>query len=91
MKKYYAYILQCANNRFYHGSTNDLKRRLNEHQLGDCSTTRKRLPVKLVYFEEFPTRKEAMAREKNFKNGCMRKTTKQKLIDNFPQERLLSI
>lgn len=91
MEKYYAYILQCSDGRFYHGSTNALQRRLREHQLGDCATTRKRLPIKLIYFEEYPTRREAMARERQFKNGKMRKETKLKLIASFPQEKLISL
>ena len=48
--KGFLYILLCAEGSFYTGSTNDLERRLEEHQKGEgANYTRKRLPVELVY------------------------------------------
>ena len=61
----YMYILECADNSFYTGSTNDLKRRLEQHQNGEGSEhTKKYLPVKLVYYETFNRIDEAFNREK---------------------------
>ena len=60
----YTYILSCADGTLYTGWTNDLDRRLAAHNAGRGGKyTRSRLPVTLVYHEEFATREEAMARE----------------------------
>ena len=85
----YAYILLCADGRRYYGSTNDLLRRLEQHQVGRVRTTRVRLPVKLVYFEEFETAEQARQRERSLKNGRTRRNTIDKLIEEFPVEKLL--
>ena len=61
----YMYILECADNSFYTGSTNDLKRRLEQHQNSEgAEHTKKYLPVKLVYYETFNRIDEAFNREK---------------------------
>ena len=54
-----AYILECKDGTFYVGSTNNLIRRLNEHEMGQNSHTKSRLPIKLVYKKEFDNLKEA--------------------------------
>ena len=60
----YMYILQCADNRFYVGSTTDLDARMQDHQAGlGANFTRERLPVKLVYCEEFNSIADAFRRE----------------------------
>ena len=61
----YMYILECADGSYYTGSTNNLELRLAQHQLGEgANHTKKHLPVKLVYFEEFQRIDEAFYREK---------------------------
>jgi putative endonuclease len=63
--KGYVYILECADGSFYTGSTIDLERRLNEHEKGQgANHTKKRLPVQLVYYEEFDRIDYAFKREK---------------------------
>jgi len=63
--KGFMYILECADGTYYTGSTNDLDLRIKLHQNGDgANHTKKRLPVKLVYFEEFQRIDEAFYREK---------------------------
>lgn len=58
------YILICGNGSYYTGSTKNLELRMQEHQLGEGSNfTRKHLPVKLAYFEEFDRIDEAFERE----------------------------
>ena len=50
----YVYFLRCADNSLYCGYTVDLKHRVAQHQLGrGAKYTRARLPVSLVYAEEF--------------------------------------
>jgi N-carbamoylputrescine amidase len=72
--KAYMYILRCANNTYYTGSTNDLEKRLEEHHLGiGANYTRKHRPVKLVYFEEFVSIEDAFQREKQVQNWNQKK------------------
>ena len=78
--KGWMYILKCGNDKFYTGSTNDLDRRLIEHQTGEgANYTRKNQPVELVYFEEFDRIHKAFYREKQVQNWSHAK--KQALID----------
>ena len=64
----YTYILECCDGTLYTGWTNDLEKRLKVHNEGKGSKyTRSRLPVRLVYFEEFETPNEAMSREWHIK------------------------
>ena len=57
MKPFFVYMLRCVDGSFYVGHTDDLDRRVQEHQAGMCGGyTWERLPVKLVYSEEHPTR-----------------------------------
>ncbi|WP_307608530.1 GIY-YIG nuclease family protein [Pseudarthrobacter sp. W1I19] len=61
----FAYMLQCADGSYYVGSTKNLDVRLAQHQIGDgAAYTRRRRPVKLVWFEEFSRVDQAFAREK---------------------------
>ena len=65
----YTYILKCADNTLYCGWTNDLEKRLAAHNAGTAAKyTRTRRPVKLVYYEEFETKQEAMSREFHIKS-----------------------
>ena len=64
----YTYLLQCADASLYCGWTNHLQERVKAHNEGrGAKYTRGRRPVKLVYFEEFATRQEAMRREYQIK------------------------
>jgi type I restriction enzyme R subunit len=63
------YILQCSDGSFYKGQTNDLKRRIKEHNEGKVSHTSKHLPVELIRWEFFHTRKDAVKRESDLKTG----------------------
>ncbi len=76
------YILECADSKLYIGVTNNLSRRLFEHQSGSNpkAYTAKRLPVKLVYAEHFQYIDKAIRREKQIKKWSAQK--KRALIDN---------
>jgi putative endonuclease len=70
----YMYILKCANNTYYTGSTKDLERRIEEHQTGfGANYTKKHLPVELVYFEKFDRIDFAFIREKQVQNWSRKK------------------
>jgi putative endonuclease len=61
----YMYIVECCDGTYYTGSTIDLERRIEQHNAGEgANYTAKRLPVKLVYFEEFEHVALAFYREK---------------------------
>ena len=75
----YTYILRCKDNSLYTGWTNDLEKRIGAHNAGKgAKYTKVRLPVELVYYEEFNTKEEAMRREYVIKK--MSKIQKEKLI-----------
>ena len=64
----YTYILKCADETLYCGWTNDLEKRIDAHNSGKgAKYTRSRLPVELIYYEEFETKEEAMSREYHIK------------------------
>lgn len=64
-----AYILRCADDTLYIGSTNNLEKRLGEHNnlKSGAHYTKIRRPVVLAYCEDFETLKEARAREAELK------------------------
>lgn len=79
---YYVYVLKSlTNNRCYTGSTDNVDRRLNEHNSGGSKYTRFTKPFILVYKEEFSSRSEAFKREMFFKSGKGRELLKH-LISN---------
>ena len=73
----YTYIVQFADGTLYTGWTNCLQKRLKAHNEGKAGAkyTRSKRPVKLVYYEGFETKEEAMRREYAIKQL----TRKQKL------------
>ena len=59
------YILECSDGSYYTGSTTDIEARFYQHQVGKgANHTKKRLPVKLLYVEEYEKIDEAFEREK---------------------------
>ena len=78
----YVYILKCSDKSYYTGVTNDIEKRLAEHQSGaiDSSYTFWRRPVSLVFYEKFPTPMAAINFEKQVKGWTRAK--KEALIAN---------
>ncbi|MBX7152409.1 GIY-YIG nuclease family protein [bacterium] len=70
----YMYILECVDGTYYTGSTIDLNKRIWEHnnRLG-ANYTKQRLPVKLVYSEEFQRIDDAFYREKQIQGWSHKK------------------
>jgi predicted GIY-YIG superfamily endonuclease len=65
---FWAYMLHCRGGAFYVGHTDDLERRVAQHQVGAIrGFTSVRLPVQLVWSQDFPTRHEAKDAEKRLK------------------------
>ena len=80
----YVYILECADGSYYVGSTQDLERRIEEHQAGliPKAYTASRRPVRLVWSQAFPTHDEAFNWERRLKGWSHAK--KFALIDSGP-------
>jgi putative endonuclease len=80
-KDWYVYILKCTDDTLYTGITNNLNRRVSEHNRGvGAKYTRGRTPVELVFVETMPDRSAALRRELVIKG--MKAAEKQLLIRN---------
>lgn len=74
---YTVYAIKSTDrNYIYVWLTNNLERRLNEHNLGKEKTTKPYSPFKLIYSEKFKTRIEARIKEKYLKSGCWKEFLK---------------
>lgn len=83
---YFAYMLRCSDHSLYSGYTKGKspQKRVDVHNKGIGSKyTRARLPVKLVYYEEFESKSEAMKREYQLKK--LSKPQKEKLVKEWEQ------
>ncbi len=66
---YYVYIIESEKDgTFYKGYTKNIDKRLIEHNNGQSRYTSKKMPWKLVYLEEFETKREALIRERKIKH-----------------------
>ena len=71
---FWVYILCCADNSYYMGHTDNLEERIARHQSGEIEGyTSTRLPVRLVFSEQFPTREEALTCELQIKGWSRKK------------------
>ena len=75
----YTYIVRCRDGSLYTGWTNNLEKRIKDHNSGrGAKYTKSRRPVLLAYYEEFATKEEAMRREWEIKQ--MKRQEKLSLI-----------
>ena len=66
---HYVYLLQSQRDKYiYIGTTNELERRLAEHNKGESQFTREHTPMKLVYYEAYWDRQDALDRERKLKH-----------------------
>jgi len=78
MQFWYVYVLRSfKDHMFYIGSTNNLKRRFQQHQRGENVSAAKRLPMELIYFEGHCSKNDAIRREKYFKTTKGKVTLRQ--------------
>ena len=62
--QYFVYILECSDHTLYTGYTNNIKKRLNEHNTGNgAKYTKARRPVRLLYTETYTSKGDALRRE----------------------------
>lgn len=81
-KKHYAYMVRCADNTIYSGYAVDPYKRLEVHNSGKgAKYTRARLPVKLIYCEEFDNKSDALKREHSLKK--LTRSQKEELAEQF--------
>lgn len=83
--KCWMYILECSGGSYYVGSTKNLELRLAQHKAGEgANHTKKRLPIKLVYCEEYDRIDFAFYREKQVQGWNRKK--KEALIEGIPEK-----
>ncbi len=71
---FWAYVVRCADDSYYTGHTDDLERRIGQHNLGEIpGYTQTRRPVTLMWSQEFPSRQEALAAEFQVKDWSRKK------------------
>ena len=71
---FWVYMLQCADQSYYVGHTNDLEKRIAEHQAGTMDGyTATRRPIEVVFTQEFPSREDALAVELQIKGWSRKK------------------
>jgi putative endonuclease len=71
---FWVYIVRCADNSYYTGHTDNLEKRLAAHKSGEIEGyTATRLPIRVLFSEEFSTRQEALERERQIKGWTREK------------------
>ena len=79
-KFYYVYVLwSLKDKKFYIGFSDDVERRFSEHCKGENKSTAKRLPVRLIFFEAYLSKQDALRRESYFKTTKGKATLRQML------------
>lgn len=61
---FYVYVLLGNDSKFYTGYTENLRKRLEQHNKGNVKSTKHRIPLKLIYYEACVNRPDALKREK---------------------------
>ena len=76
----YTYVLKSLkDNHWYTGITNDLKKRIVEHNAGKVDSTRNRRPFRLIYCEMCLNEQDAKIREKYLKTAWGKRYIKNRL------------
>lgn len=77
---FYTYVLKSTkDDKLYIGWTNDLKKRLLNHNSGKVEATKERKPLNLIYYEACKSKEKAIEREKYFKTGFGRNFLKNRI------------
>jgi putative endonuclease len=82
---FYVYVLRSKKDlNLYIGSTNNLRRRFEEHNSKKVESTRLRSPFEIIYYEAYKIESDARRREKNLKLGARALTQlKRRLLDSL--------
>jgi putative endonuclease len=80
MAMFYTYVLLSKRDgHFYTGYTNDLRKRVRQHETGDVPSTASRRPLTLIYYEACPNRDDALCRERFLKTTKGKRFLKNRL------------
>ncbi|MBZ4657182.1 MAG: Type restriction-modification system, restriction subunit [Methermicoccus sp.] len=78
--KFHTYVIECEGGSYYIGQASDLASRWNQHLCGQgAEWTKTHKPIRIIHHEIFPSREEAVAREKELKTGFGRKWIKREI------------
>lgn len=80
---YYVYVLLQNNRNLYTGQSEDLKRRIGEHQNGKVASTKYNLPIKLILYEAYLFKEDAVRREVYLKSSDGKRDIKRQLSFAF--------
>ncbi len=80
-------LLSDRDNRFYTGTTSDLRRRIHQHTEGRVRSTAYRRPLKLIYYEACLSSDDALRRERFLKTGKGKRYLKSRLVSSLSQIR----
>ena len=78
---YYIYILKLASQQCYTGYTENLKRRIAEHVEGKVKSTKYKRPIKLIHYEAYILKSDAVRRERFLKTTEGKRLLKQQIRD----------
>ena len=78
---YYVYILLLSNKQLYTGSTGDLGQRMKDHENGKVISTKNRRPLKLIHYENYFLKSDAIRRERFLKTTEGKRLLKQQIKD----------
>jgi predicted GIY-YIG superfamily endonuclease len=74
MNYFFVYILRCSDGSYYVGHTDNIDQRIADHQAGKIDGyTSTRLPIALIFTQDFPTRDEAFIAERQIKGWSRKK------------------
>jgi len=76
---HYVYLLYLSNQTIYTGRTDDLKRRVPEHERGQVESTKNLRPLKLIHYEAYMEKQDAIDREGYLKTGDGRREIRKQL------------
>jgi len=76
---HYVYLLLLKDKSFYTGRTDDLKFRFTEHEQGRVTSTKNKRPLKLIYYEGYIYKKDAVDRKLYLKTGDGRREIRKQL------------
>jgi len=86
---HYVYILLLSNRQLYTGRTDNIRRRILEHKNGKVKSTSVRLPLRLIHYESYLVKSDAVRREKFLKTTEGKRLLRQQIRDILKQNQVI--